>query len=84
MSTENNSAAQNVEKLLDGLRSLSSSTAFFDLNNDGISELSGWIAPTEGMLVYDKNSNGLIDSNLEMFGKIDKDGFTELKEGRAA
>ncbi len=60
--------------------SLTSSTTFFDLNNDGMSELSGWIAPSEGMLVYDRNNDGQINSNIEQFGKIDKDGFTELKE----
>lgn len=60
--------------------SLASSKTFFDLDNDGMSELSGWVAPSDGILVYDRDENGRIDSSAEVFGKANKDGFTELKE----
>lgn len=43
--------------------SLSSSKTFFDMNNDGMSELTGWISADDGMVVYDKNQDGISQSD---------------------
>ncbi len=40
----------------------------FDINGIGKRELNPWIAPKDGFLVYDHNSNGNIDSGQELFG----------------
>lgn len=50
------------------LTEIYSSNARFDIDADGFAEQSGWIKPTDGFLVVDKNNNGVIDSQAEMFG----------------
>lgn len=40
----------------------------FDINDTGIKVSSGWIAPSDGLLVMDRNGNGMIDSGAELFG----------------
>ncbi|MDD5673613.1 MAG: hypothetical protein PHC61_05600 [Chitinivibrionales bacterium] len=52
----------------------------FDINGDGQKENVSWIAPQDGILVYDKNSNGIIDNGKELFGDQNgaKSGFEEL------
>lgn len=40
----------------------------------------GWIDPSDGFLVLDRNDNGLIDSYKELFGSEDLDGFSMLAE----
>ncbi|MDQ7785788.1 MAG: calcium-binding protein, partial [Desulfomonilaceae bacterium] len=41
---------------------------YFDHNGDGFAELTGWAAPDDGMLVMDRNGNGVIDNGTELFG----------------
>jgi hypothetical protein len=41
---------------------------FFDHGGDGFAERSGWVAPGDGLLVWDNDANGLIDSGRELFG----------------
>lgn len=41
---------------------------YFDHNADGFKEKSGWVSADDGLLVYDKNGNGTIDSGRELFG----------------
>lgn len=41
---------------------------YFDHNNDGIKESTGWIDSNSAFLVFDKNENGIIDNGNEMFG----------------
>ncbi|MFO0037420.1 MAG: calcium-binding protein [Synechococcaceae cyanobacterium] len=41
---------------------------YFDHDNNGFAEATGWIAPDDGLLTYDKNQNGNIDSGEELFG----------------
>lgn len=61
---------------------------FFDHNNDGFSERSAWVSPDDGLLVLDKNGNGIIDSGGELFGNnselnngtLAKNGYEALKE----
>ncbi|MCV6603008.1 MAG: hypothetical protein OIF54_15855 [Cohaesibacter sp.] len=56
------------------------STAYFDLNGDGIREKVAWISPDDAILVHDKNSNGQIDGISEVFGNGQRDGFEELAD----
>jgi len=53
----------------DGVETLSKgSGTYFDHNADGFAESTGWVAPDDGLLVFDQNGNGLIDSGKELFG----------------
>jgi hypothetical protein len=40
----------------------------FDISATGIKTSTGWIAPDDGLLAFDRNGNGLIDSGPELFG----------------
>jgi Ca2+-binding RTX toxin-like protein len=40
----------------------------FDADGDGVKTGTGWLAPTDGWLVLDRNGNGTIDSGQELFG----------------
>ena len=40
----------------------------FDHAADGFAERSGWVAPGDGLLVWDRNASGTIDSGRELFG----------------
>ena len=40
----------------------------FDLDDSGIKKSVGWIAADDGLLVWDRNGNGMIDSGAELFG----------------
>ena len=55
------------------------SKAYFDFNDDGIAERSGWISRKDGFLVLDENGNNRIDGLNELFGNTDQGGFEELK-----
>ncbi len=45
------------------------STALFDMNIDGNVENTGWFSPEEGMLVIDKNNDGIINDLSEVFSE---------------
>ena len=47
---------------------------YFDHGNDGFEELSAWVGVDDGILVYDKNNNGVIDNGNELFS----DNYTKL------
>ena len=47
---------------------------YFDHGNDGFEELSAWVGSDDGILVYDKNNNGVIDNGNELFS----DNYTKL------
>jgi len=40
----------------------------FDHAADGFAERTGWVAPRDGLLVWDRNAIGTIDSGRELFG----------------
>jgi hypothetical protein len=48
---------------------------YFDLDNDGMRERTGWVQSGDGLLVLDKNSNGIIDNGNELFGNYTKDAI---------
>jgi hypothetical protein len=57
------------------------STVYFDMDNDGFAERTGWVSKTDGLLAFDRNSNGKIDDQGELFGNSATyaDGFASLK-----
>ncbi len=58
---------------------LNPASVYFDLDHNGFAERTGWVAPTDGLLVLDRNRNGQIDSGAELFGN-----HTRLADGRKA
>ncbi len=44
------------------------SSTYFDHNNDGTRERTGWIQADDGILVFDKNQDGMINNGNELFG----------------
>ena len=54
------------------------SSAHFEFDGDGFGEHTGWVRGTDGFLVRDANSNGLIDNVTEMFGNATTGGFAML------
>lgn len=60
------------------LTSLLNSGVYFDLDQDGFAEQTGWVSADDGILVIDKNSNGKIDDITELFGTKNSDGFAIL------
>lgn len=72
----------------DGIETKKVGSAYFDLNNDGLSERSGWVSPDDGLLVHDRNGDGRISNGAELFGnhsilnngKTAGNGFQALAE----
>lgn len=62
------------------LKSKENSDAFFDIDGDGFAEETGWIdgSSGDGFLVWDKNADGQINDNSELFGNSEEEGFKEL------
>lgn len=60
------------------LTALATSNAYFDLDNDGFAEKTGWVSATDGFLVRDLSGNGRIDSITEMFGAPGQNAFDAL------
>ena len=52
---------------------------YFDHNGDGMAEASGWIGPDDGILVMDRNGDGIINDGKELFGNE-----TVLEDGTKA
>jgi len=74
-----------------GLETVGINTAnpiLFDHNGDGVKTATGWVAPSDGLLVWDRNGNGVIDDGRELFGdatiksngQVAKDGFDALTD----
>ena len=73
----------------DGLETLPvSAGVLFDHDADGIVTGTGWVYRDDGLLVWDRNGNGLIDSGRELFGdstlksngQLAVDGFDALAD----
>ncbi len=56
----------------DGIETVGADTGevLFDHEGDGIRNGSGWIKPDDGLLVWDRNGNGVIDDGAELFGDM--------------
>lgn len=55
------------------------SGSLFDHDGDGIRTASGWVGKEDGLLVYDRNGDGIINNGSELFGDA-----TRLKNGSTA
>lgn len=53
--------------------------AYFDLDGNGKKERMSWVGSGDGLLVYDRNENGVIDDGKELFSN-----FTILANGTLA
>ncbi|MDD2780860.1 hypothetical protein [Sulfuricurvum sp.] len=65
----------------DGVTStfISSTSTYFDLDNDGVKQRTGWVQTTDALLALDKNQDGIINNASELFGN-----HTTLKNGTNA
>jgi hypothetical protein len=53
----------------DGVETIGlSDGAYFDHGGDGFAEQTGWAGSDDGLLVYDLNGNGRIETGSELFG----------------
>ncbi len=65
-----------------GIRTIAAnqfSGSLFDHDGDGIRTASGWVGKEDGLLVYDRNGDGIINNGSELFGDA-----TRLKNGGTA
>jgi hypothetical protein len=58
---------------------LAGSSVHFDFDQDGFAERTGWVSPDDGILVIDRNGNGIVDGAAELFGSATQDGFEVLE-----
>ncbi|MCZ6104387.1 hypothetical protein [Campylobacter ureolyticus] len=64
------------------------SNVYFNHTNDGVNIKTSWIGKEDGILVIDKNGNGIIDNGNELFGNFTtknngdmaNNGFEALKD----
>lgn len=67
------------------LKSMFTSTAFFDMDGDGFRERTGWVGPNDGMLVIDLGGDSIIDKADEIsFKRWSPDATTDLDGLRIA
>ncbi|WP_027708417.1 calcium-binding protein [Zooshikella ganghwensis] len=53
----------------DGVETLSvNDKHYFDHDGNAFAESTGWVSRDDGLLVWDKNNNGVVDSGAELFG----------------
>ncbi|HDX8593005.1 TPA: hypothetical protein RQN76_003858, partial [Aeromonas dhakensis] len=53
----------------DGVETLSlAKPIFFDHDGNGFAEQTGWVGADDGLLVFDRDGNGVIDRGSELFG----------------
>ncbi|MGH1378993.1 MAG: DUF6973 domain-containing protein, partial [Alphaproteobacteria bacterium] len=57
---------------------LGTDAVYWDIDQDGFAEKSGWISGGDGLLAIDLNSDGVINNHGELFGTDTTDGFTIL------
>jgi hypothetical protein len=63
----------------DGFLTTPKQATYFDYNGNGFLEQVGWVGLHDGLLVMDRNGNGIIDDGSELFGDQ-----TILSNGRGA
>lgn len=59
-------------------------SAYWDIDNDGFREMSAWVTGGTGLLAIDKNADGLINDNSELFGDQPSNNFPNGFETLAA
>nr|WP_290675506.1 hypothetical protein [Aquabacterium sp.] len=92
LNTEQSAALTAVSPIVldlngDGVQTLSAARGVnFDLMGTGIEHLVGWVAPTDGLLVMDRNGDGQINDGKELFGTATVveghragDGYTAMR-----
>lgn len=52
------------------LKSYQDANVLFNMDTDSYKEQTGWVASTDGFLVHDKNSDGIINNITEMFSEF--------------
>ncbi len=57
---------------------LSDDAVYWDIDQDGFGEASGWITGGDGLLAIDLNGDGIINDHGELFGNETTDGFSVL------
>ncbi|MEO7178944.1 MAG: calcium-binding protein, partial [Allosphingosinicella sp.] len=60
------------------LTTQANSRTYFEFDDDGFGERTGWVRGDDGFLVRDSNGNGHIDNVSEMFGNRATPGFAVL------
>lgn len=63
----------------DGIELLAQGSVYWDLDQDGMAEASGWVGPDDGLLALDRNGDGVITEHSELFGTENIDGFHVLE-----
>jgi len=66
------------------LTSLAQSQVSFDMNGDGLGDRTGWVGADDGLLVLDRNGDGVIGSGNEISFIDDLPGAQSDLEGLAA
>lgn len=61
------------------LVALADSQTYWDLDQDGFAEKSGWVQADDGLLAIDANNDGIITDHTELFGDAAQDGFADLR-----
>ncbi len=54
-------------------------SVYWDGDQDGMAEASGWVSPQDGLLALDWNNDGIVTSHAELFGTKTTDGFVVLE-----
>ncbi|EKE04292.1 MAG: hypothetical protein ACD_20C00088G0002 [uncultured bacterium] len=53
----------------DGIETVSiENGTYFDYDNNGFAEKTSWVGGDDGILVFDRNNNGIIDNGTELIG----------------
>lgn len=52
----------------------------FDIDNDGSTNMTGWVDPNDGLLVLDDNGNGIVDDQSELFGNRNRAAYEDLAQ----
>ncbi len=56
----------------------SAESVYWDIDEDGFREASGWITGGDALLAHDLNQDGKIGDHSELFGNLTTDGFSVL------
>ncbi len=60
------------------LSSMINANIYWDGDQDGFAEQSGWVTGDDGFLAIDLNGDGVVSDHSELFGTATMDGFTAL------